>query len=1085
MVPHESSFIARRVFLITAAIFLIICNSPLTAPLSASAHGQTSTATLSGIVMDEAGAVIPDVRITLLNLSTALQRHDTTNANGEYVVPLLPPGRYNVTAQRDGFTTVEIRNVVLNTGDQLALRIKLKIGEVGESVIIVEDPLSIQESVSLGTVVNRRFVENLPLNGRSFQTLFHLAPGVVLTRAAFDEQGQFSVNGQRANANYFMVDGVSANFGVSAGSAPGQSAGGSLPALTALGTTSNLISVDALEEFRILTSAYAPEFGRVPGAQVSLITRSGTNEFHGTLYDYFRNDALDANDWFGNSNGLNRPAIRQNDFGAVLGGPIIRNQILFFSSYEGLRLRLPQVARTEVPSLGAREVAPPVIKPFLNAFPIPNGPETQNGLAEFVASYSDPSNLNAASLRVDWFRHERLAMFGRFNQANSETTQRGSKILPGFSAFNVVDPTIGQSLNTLSRAELSTVTSTVGATFTINDHTINDFRANWSQARGRTSFTLDGFGGAVVPPDSLLFPTLVTPKDAGFQFLAGSGTNTNLMVGRNVDNQQRQVNVVDSLALTRGSHQLKFGVDYRRLTPVFNSLRYSQSVIYDGITGDTGPSPGTILSGIAKSVQVFAGAEPRFPVFTNLSIYGQDSFRVTPRLSLTWGVRWEFSPPPKAADGRDPMTVQGLDEPQTITLAPLGTALWKTTYGNFAPRVGLAYQLSSAQGRELVLRAGLGVFYDLGNGQAAQGFGSVFPFVAVKGFTNVPFPLTPEQAAPPPLSLSPPVGTIVVFDPNLKLPQIYQGNVAFEKSLTSNQTLSVAYVAALGRRLLREDALLSPNPNFALVRVTRNAADSSYHAMQIQYGRRLSRGLQALASYTWSHSIDNASSDSASRLRGIIQSAPGGSIIDKSRGPSDFDIRQSLTAAVTYNLLAPRLTRLANAILDDWSIDFILRARTAAPVNVVLRSDLIGEDLFVELQRPDSILGVPLYINDPIFPGGRRINRAAFRAPLQPRQGTLGYNALRGFGMSQLDLALRRQFHLGEHLNLQLKAEIFNLFNHPNFGGPVNTLSSNLFGQSTLMLGRSLGTGGINGGLSPLYQIGGPRSIQLALKLQF
>jgi hypothetical protein len=296
--------------------------------------------------------------------------------------------------------------------------------------------------------------------------------------------------------------------------------------------------------------------------------------------------------------------------------------------------------------------------------------------------------------------------------------------------------------------------------------------------------------------------------------------------------------------------------------------------------------------------------------------------------------------------------------------------------------------------------------------------------------------------------------------------------------------VSVAYVAALGRRLLREDALLNPNPNFAVVRVTRNAADSSYHAMQIQYGRRLSRGLQAIASYTWSHSIDNASSDSASRLRGIITSAQGGSIIDKSRGPSDFDIRHSLTAAVTYNLLVPGLSRLANTILDDWSIDFILRARTAAPVNVVLRSDLI-EDLFVELQRPDLILGVPLYLNDPVFPGGRRINRAAFRAPVQTRQGTLGYNALRGFGMSQLDLALRRQFRMGEHLNLQLKAEIFNIFNHPNFGNPVNILSSNLFGQSTQMLGRSLGTGGVNGGLSPVYHIGGPRSIQLSLKLQF
>jgi len=1035
--------------------------------------------------MDEAGAVIPGVKITLLNLSTALQRHDTTNEEGSYVIPLLPPGRYNMTAQRDGFTTVEIRNVVLNTGDQLALRVKLTIGEIGESVIIVEDPSSLQESVSIGTVVNRRFVENLPLNGRSFQTLFQLAPGVVLTRASFDEQGQFSVNGQRGNANYFMVDGVSANFGVSAGSAPGQSAGGSLPALTALGTTSNLISADALEEFRILTSAYAPEFGRVPGAQISMITRSGSNEFHGTLYDYFRNDALDANDWFANSKGLNRPAIRQNDFGGVLGGPVIKNQILFFSSYEGLRLRLPQVARTEVPSLDARQIAPAVIKPFLNAFPIPNGPQTQSGLAEFVASYSDPSSLNAASLRVDWFRNERFAMFGRYTQANSETTQRGSRILPGFNSFIVVDPTIGQSLNTLSRVELDTNTFTLGTTFTINSRTINDVRANWSRARGATSFALDGFGGAVVPPDSLFFPASVATQDAGFQFLSTGGTNTNLMVGRNVDNQQRQINIIDSLALTRGSHQLKFGVDYRRLSPVYNSLRYGQSVIYEGITGPAGPIPRTVLSGIARSVEVFAGAGPRYPVFNNLSVYGQDSFRIMHRLSLTWGLRWEFSPPPTAADGRNAMTVQGLDKPETISLAPPGSALWKTTYSNFAPRVGLAYQVTSVPGKELVLRAGLGVFYDLGNGQAAQGFGSVFPFVAVKRFTDVPYPLNSEQAAPPPLDLNPPVGSIVVFDPNLKLPRTYEGNISFEKSLTRNHTLSATYVTAIGRRLLREDSLLNPNPDFMVVRVTTNAAHSSYHAMQLQYGRRLSRGLQALTSYTWSHSIDNASSDSVSRLRGIIPAVQGSFVAAQDRGPSDFDIRHSLTAAVTYSVLGVRLSSFANSLLNDWSVDFIVRARTAAPVNVVLRSDLIGEDLFVEFQRPDLILGVPVYLKDPVFPGGRRINAAAFRAPAQPRQGTLGHNALRGFGMSQFDFALRRQFSLGEQLSLQLKAEIFNLFNHPNFGNPVNTLNSNLFGQSTQMLARSLGAGGINGGLSPLYQIGGPRSMQLAVKLQF
>lgn len=1082
-------FIANRLSITTMAILLVVVGGFLPGTggdrRNWSAYGQSSTATLSGTVMDEAGAVIPAVNITLLNLSTALQRHATTDEEGSYIVPLLPPGRYNATAQRDGFTTVEIRNVVLNTGDQLALRIKLKIGEIGESVIIVDDPSSIQQSAAIGTVVDRHFVENLPLNGRSFQSLFELTPGVVLTGASFNEQGQFSVNGQRANANYFMVDGVSANFGVSAGSAPGQSAGGSLPALTALGGTNNLVSVDALEEFRILTSTYAPEFGRTSGAQVSIITRSGGNEVRGTVFDYFRNDALDANDWFANSRGLRRPAIRQHDFGGVIGGPLIRNHAFFFFSSEVLRLRQPQVGVTEVPSVSARQMAPSAIKPFLDAFPIPNGPERNLGLAEFAASYSDPASLNATSIRVDVVTSERLALFGRYNYVTSNTVQRGGTIVPGFSFQPVVNPTISQSLNILTRAELDTETLTGGATFSFSAGAINDLRVNWSRARGATSFTLDDFGGARVLPVSLLFPSSTPPQEAGFQFLSGGGTNTNLVVGKNVDNVQRQVNLVDNLSLVRGSHQLKFGVDYRRLTPIYNSLRYSQSVVYAGLTGATGPPPGTVLSGIAKSVQVFAAAGPRFPVFTDLSAYAQDTWRATPRLSLTWGLRWELDPPPTEVNGNNPFTVQGLGNPATMTLAPRGTQLWKTTYNNLAPRLGLAYQLSSAPGRAIVLRTGIGVFYDLGNGQAAQGFGSVFPFVAVKRFADVPFPLNPEQAAPPPFSLTPPFGTIVTFDPDLKLPRTYQWNIAVEKSLTSTQTVSVAYVAALGRRLLREDALLNPNPNFTVVRVTRNAAHSGYQAMQIQYGRRLSGGLQALASYTWSHSIDNASSDSLSRLQAVVTPMGQGAFPNPDRGPSDFDVRHSLNMAVTYNVPAAHTGSLGRVVLRNWSVDAILRARTATPVNIIIRSDVIGEDLIVELQRPDLIAGAPLYIDDPTVAGGRRINRVAFSETIEVRQGTLGYNALRGFGVSQFDLALRRQFNLGERLKLQLKVELFNLFNHPNFGNPVNILSSNLFGQSTQMFGRSLGSGGINGGLSPLYQIGGPRSTQLALKLQF
>jgi len=1059
-------------------------------------YAQSASATLSGRVSDEAGAVIPSVNITVFNLSTALQRHAATDDRGSYVIPLLPPGRYNLTAQRSGFTPVEIRNVVLDTGDQLALRIKLKVGEIGASVTIIEDPSSVQQSAANGTVIDRHFVENLPLNGRSFQSLFELTPGIVLTRATFNEQGQFSVNGQRANANYFMVDGVSANVGVSAGAAPGQSAAGSLPALTSLGSTSNLVSIDALEEFRILTSNYAPEFGRTPGAQISIISRSGGNDLHGSVFDYFRNDALDASDWFANSKGLRRPAIRQNDFGGVAGGPLIKNHTFYFFSYEGLRLRQPQIATTEVPSLASRANAPSGTKPFLLAFPIPNGPETHDGLAEFSASYSDPSSMNAASLRIDQVVRSKMVLFSRYNRATSATLQRGSTIVPGFSSQPVVNPSLAQSLNNLSRAELDTETATLGATISFSPRAVNDLRFNWSRVKGATSFSLDDFGGASPLSPSLLFPAAFA--DGGFQLTLRGGTNTSLVVGRNADNLQRQINLVDNFSIGRGAHQFKFGADYRKLFPVYNSLNYNQSIIYAGVSNSLdvsnggAPPPGTALSGLAESVQVFAGGGPRFPVFTNFSAYGQDTARITTRLTVTYGLRWELNPAPTESHGNEALTVQHLDSLDSISLAPRGTQLYATTYNNFAPRGGFAYQLSKDPARQLMVRAGLGIFYDLGNGQAAQGFGNVFPFVAAKRFDRVAYPLTPDQNIAPPLTLTPPYGTIIGFDPKLKLPRVIQWNIGLEKSLGSNQVLSVTYVAAAGRQLLREDVLLNPNPNFTIIRLTSNAAESSYRAMQIQYARRLSHGLQAVANYTWSSAIDNASSDSLARLRiteggtvGVGGGVPNVFLPSLGRGPSDFDVRHSLSAAASYNLPAPRGNSLLDEVLRDWSADAVFRARTATPVNVVVRSEVVGQDLVLELQRPDLVPGVPLYLSDPTVAGGRRINRAAFVVPAQVRQGTLGYNALRGFGLSQLDLALRRQFDWGEHIKLQLRAEAFNIFNHPNFGNPNNILTGNFFGQSTQMLGRSLGTGGINGGLSPIYQIGGARSIQISLKLMF
>ncbi|HEY9401975.1 MAG TPA: carboxypeptidase-like regulatory domain-containing protein [Pyrinomonadaceae bacterium] len=1044
--------------------------------LTGHARAQSATSTLSGTLMDEAGAVVPAVSVTVLNLDTALQRHAMTDASGYFVVPLLPPGRYAVTARREGFATIQIRSVVLNVNDQRLLRIKLRVGEIDEVVYVTEDLLGYQTAGAAGTVVDQRLVADLPLNGRSFQSLFELAPGTVLTKANFYEQGQFSVNGQRANANYFTVDGVSANIGVSAGAAPGQAAGGSLPALTVLGGTNNLVSVEALEEFRVQTSSYAPEFGRTPGAQVSLVTRSGTNQFHGTLFEYFRHDALDANDWFANSRGLAESTLRQSDFGGTLGGPLVRDRAFFFSSYEGLRLRQPQVAITEVPSRAARLNAPPQLRPYLDAFPLPSGRDLGNGFAEFSAGYSDPSSLDAMSLRIDVSPNQKSTLFVRYNHAPSETIQRGGVTTAGFGR---------QSLNTLNRTSLRTQTLTAAAVVAVTPNVTSDLRVNWSRAGGETSLSMDDFGGASPLSDPLApFPS-ASAQDVGFRLILRGGLDANYGVGGIAENLQRQFNVVETLSVVRGANHFKFGADFRHLSPSYGPPRYTQTAIFG--SGQTNGAAATAGEGRAAQVQVGAETGPRAPVFMNFSAFAQNTWRATPRLTFTYGLRWELNPPPRESSGDDPFTIEGLrfgvegeivslrtGESQ-LSLAPRGTPLWRTTYNNFAPRVGFAYQLPRLPGT--VLRGGLGVFYDLGNGPAGLAFGSAFPYRREKLFSNVPFPLDPAQAAPPPLNSDPPYGTFYAFDPRLKLPYTMQWNIGAEQPLGARQSLSVAYVGAAGRRLLRETALLAPDPKFTLIRVVTNTATSDYHALQVQYRRRLSGGLQAQAYYAWSHSIDDDSDDSSINLFRRLNTR-------RERGSSNFDVRHAFTAALTYDLPAASAKGTpARALTRGWSLDAFLRARSATPFSVLARTGLVIGEL-VDVQRPDLVSGTPVYLDDPSAPGGRRLNPAAFLV-VPGRQGTLGRNSLRGFGFAQVDLALRRRFALTDRVGVQVRAEFFNALNHPNFGDPVNELGSSRFGESIQTLGKSLGTGGVNGGLSPLYQVGGSRSIQLALRLDF
>ncbi|MDX2034289.1 MAG: TonB-dependent receptor [Blastocatellia bacterium] len=1028
------------------------------------AYGQSATASLRGAVTDERGAVIANAAVTVTDAAKAVSRKAVTDSDGLFVVAQLPPSRYRIRVEQSGFAVAELPDLVLNVGEQATVRVQMKVAQVGEVVTISEASV-VGDSPAVATVVDRQFVENQPLNGRSFQTLVELSPGVVVTPANLVTPGQFSVNGQRAGSNYFTVDGVSANFGSTASTTLYETAGGGVPAYSSQGSTASLASVDAVQEFSIQTSTYAPEFGRQPGAQVQLVTRSGTNAFHGALFNYLRNDKLDANNFFANANNLARPPIRQNDFGGVLGGPVRlpksmfgplaydgRNRTFFFFSYEGVRLRTPFVTvPLQVPSLAARQSATGVLRDILNAFPLPTGPAFANApnAAPYQAAFSKPSSLDATSVRIDQHFGAKLNVFGRINHAPSVTDERAR-----FCAASCV-----------ARLAHTTDTYTAGATLTIGAGLSNDVRVNYSRAGVNQSYFIDSFGGAIVPPQSSLYPPFTSgPQGYIYIEVDPAGDNT-ISDGLFSDQRQRQFNIVENLSLAMGGHALKFGADYRRLAPSADSGTYRRNFIFPNIT--------SLAGGVAPSASVVALDAVLQPVYHNFSAYAQDTWRATSRLTLTYGLRYEVNPAPSEQNGREPVTVATLVNP--TSLAPRGTRFYETTFNNFALRFGASYQLSRRLGT--VVRGGFGVFYDLGYGFTGTAFSTtLYPNARTLALTNQRFDSPAATVQPPPVSPNPPYPRIFAYQPGFKLPYTMQYNLTIEQTIGGKNVLTAAYVGAIGRRLGRVTTLINPG-FFTRIDAVTNDATSDYHALQLQFQRRLSNGLQALASYTFAKSLDIVSEESFQNR----QSPTGRFDPRQDRGPSSFDVRHAFNAALSYAIPTPFANGVGRAVFGGFGLDAIMRARSATPVNVLSGRDPFGLG-FTTVARPDLVPGQPLYLESDSFAGGKRFNPAAFdaAAPIaQGRQGTLGRNVLRGFGASQLDLTLRRQFQLTERLNLQFRAEAFNLFNQANFANPTGIVTSGNFGRATQMLASGLG------GLSPLFQIGGPRSIQLALKLQF
>ncbi len=978
---------------------LALCSAPVIAQRYAGLYGR---------VLDTSDGGIGMASVTAVDQDTGFRRTVESQPGGAYSIGGLFPGTYKMTVRKEGFISVVRFDVPLKPGGATRADFILPVGSVEESITVYGTATLVdQENAATTTSAGRDEIDRFPLNGRGLLTLVELAPGAIVTPATRGEAGQFTATGQRPNTNYFTVDGVSANTGVTAGGLPAQSTGGVLPALSAFGSMDSLISLDAVDEFRITTSTSIAEFGRLPGATVSLTSRSGSNEFHGSTSYRIRNELFSANDWFGNRSGYGRLPLRLQDVTQTIGGPIRRNRTFFFLSYEHGALGQPGVWRQPVPSADIR-ASVAWAEPVLDLFPLPTGGSPAGGVGEATGRVDRPAGLQAGSVRVDQALTSRVTLFGRYNDSPSDN-QFGTL---GVNHLDLRSRSLTLGLNARPTSSLAL-----------------DLRANESQSEASSVWT-EG-DGCALQPLAVNFLSAPVPCDYLVRFsIGGIGQ---LVSGREGDRRQRQFQLIPAATWRHGAHALGLGVDYRRITAVRRDPTASLSVIAD-----------TVAS-VADQRSLWiskASAQNAATTLDELSLWVEDTWQATRRLTIAAGLRWEFAPAPLPDD-----TVYFFS-PASNTVVSQRQPLWPDDYRSFAPRLGAAWRVTG-DGRT-VLRAGGGLYFnsalsiatDILNGGP----------LSVSRFTS---------------DIHAPFSTLLSFGfmPGLKLPRVVEWNVSIERALGANSSVTAGYVGSAGRRLIRREVGGPGSSATSLVALTTEDGSSNYAALEVQYQRRLTRGMQATASYAWSHSLDNDSSDAY-----LLWA--GGGVSD--RGSSDFDLRHDFTAAASYE----------PDFLRGWGVDLVFHARSGFPVTPLAAEQYQGIS-YINAFRPNLVWAQPLWVADANTPGGRRLNPAAFAAAAPGIQGTLGRNVLTGFGMSQVDLAVRREFRLHDQLRLQIRIEAFNAFNHPNFADPAQYLTSPLFGQSPSMLNMMLGTGSPGSGLSPILQTGGPRSLQGSVRFVF
>jgi hypothetical protein len=1036
-------------------------------------HAQISTAFVSGEVEDATGARLSSVAIKLLNLQTGNENKVITDAAGEFLIPGVLPGLYSMQVQGDGFAAVHLTGLNLNVGESRQFVIKLRLSTVEQTVEVDASGQNLNsEDAQMTTVVDSHLVRDLPLNGRSFQDLIAMTPGSVSVSPQVPRNGGFSVNGQAPDTNTYWVDGISGNFG----SSPLDTdmkvpAAGQYASITALGTTHGLVALDALQEFRVVASTASAEYGGAPGGQFNLLTRQGTDQIHAAAYAYLRNGYFDATDWFGGYNRIpNYLYYYQQDIGGSLGMPLIFGNrkmahagTQMFGSYEEMHVQqrtAPLVLY--IPDNQWLLKAPdPVQKPFLAFWgtSIPPGPCTGPscpgpagpGLTEYFGYVpSPPSFLRSMDFRIDHTFGARVSGFVRF--ADTPSGGRSSFLL------------------TNSDVQLSNQSVTLGLDEQLSSQAGNEFRLGWARVgSGSVSSLALQYPSPYSPPAGSvpvdLAAALGSPGASNqtrselYMRIAGVG-DTSAWTD-NASNALRQIEVRDTFSLQRGPQLLRFGIDARNLHSAVRPLPWTIEADYLSLN--------SVLMNAADFL-ILRRNEPAHPIFQQFAAFIQDQWRAAPHFNVNAGLRWDVTPPPSSSDGRNAFRVNGdPDSPATLSVSPRGAPLWKTDWLAVGPRIGVAWQPGQAAGREMILRGGLGILYDTPGRAAAPAF-TALGFTSTTLMRNAGIPTTATPAVSPDIPSAQGLGYL--FPETLRNPWSLQWNVSLERAAGEHESVVLSYVGAFGHDLLLPQRHLLAGPAAPLQEVVTfpSGYSSRFDSFQLAYRGQYRSRVAWMTSYVWAHAMDFGSPNPWA---------------EGTRGNADTDVRHNLQGAVSWTLPAMGAAGFAHNAFSGWGIDGRYFLRSSYPVTVIgnlFHDSVTGEQFY---SGADLIRGRPFYLSNTNLPGGRMLNggpgvaEGAFQLPADGSNGNAPRNLARGFGAQQLSLSLRRDVHLYDRLYLQLRTDVFNVSNSPDFGYIVPNLTDQLFGQPTLSLNQSYGQSG------SLYQPGGPRSLQFMFRVRW